>query len=126
VSDVKRFSVCTEMGSYAYAKEDANGHWVRYADLATLTQERDAALAEVKRLERLVDEISTGNCSECGMILYACDCKLLAPGELVDIHEDCLEDAQKKNDRINNAIERYEQGERNDNLQGMLGTNSSL
>jgi len=34
----------------------------------------ESALAEVKRLERLVDELSTGNCSKCGIILDACDC----------------------------------------------------
>jgi hypothetical protein len=46
------------MDSDAYAKEDANGHWVRYADLATITQERDA-------LKRIIDdtlrEVPVGN-----------------------------------------------------------------
>jgi hypothetical protein len=52
-----RFSVCTEMDSYAYAKEDANGHWVRYADLATLTQERDALRDVVQEIDDTVESI---------------------------------------------------------------------
>lgn len=33
---MKRFSVCTEVDSNAYAREDVEGHWVRWSDVTTL------------------------------------------------------------------------------------------